>query len=64
MSQREFTCEIFGEGDRGSQLQALIEQLSLSDRVTIMAPVPQERLAKIYPSARVTVLPSINEGFG
>lgn len=61
---REFICEIYGEGERESELRSLIEQLRLTNQVVLKAPVPQEELAKIYPAARVTVLPSINEGFG
>jgi glycosyltransferase involved in cell wall biosynthesis len=60
----EFVCEVYGEGERERQLRSLIEQLALKELVFLKSPVPQEQLAKIYPSARVTVLPSINEGFG
>ena len=60
----DFVCEIYGEGEREAGLRALIAESSLQERVLLKAPVPQEQLAKIYPSARVTVLPSINEGFG
>jgi glycosyltransferase involved in cell wall biosynthesis len=60
----EFNCEIYGEGERENELRKLITQLSLQDRVSLKEPVSQEQLAKIYPSARVTILPSVNEGFG
>ncbi len=60
----EFICEIYGEGDRERALRAQLAELSLTDKVFLKSPVPQEQLAKIYPSARITVLPSINEGFG
>jgi glycosyltransferase involved in cell wall biosynthesis len=60
----DFVCEIYGEGEREADLQTLITKCSLQERVWLKAPVPQAQLAKIYPSARVTVLPAINEGFG
>jgi glycosyltransferase involved in cell wall biosynthesis len=60
----DFVCEIYGEGEREAELRALIAESSLQERVLLKAPVPQEQLAKIYPAARITVLPSINEGFG
>jgi glycosyltransferase involved in cell wall biosynthesis len=60
----DFVCEIYGEGEREAELLTLIAESSLQERVLLKAPVPQAQLAKIYPSARVTVLPSINEGFG
>jgi glycosyltransferase involved in cell wall biosynthesis len=60
----EFTCEVYGEGECEVELRSLIAELVLQDKVTLKAPVPQATLAVIYPAARVTVLPSINEGFG
>jgi glycosyltransferase involved in cell wall biosynthesis len=59
----DFVCEIYGEGKLESELRTLIAKSSLQNRVWLKARIPQAQLAKIYPSARVTVLPAINEGF-
>lgn len=60
----DFVCEIYGEGEREAELRTLIAKSSLQERVWLKTPVLQVQLAKIYPSARVTVLPSTNEEFG
>ncbi len=60
----DFVCEIYGEGECQDELRDLIKSLSLEEQVMLKPPVPQEQLAKVYPSARTTVLPSINEVFG
>lgn len=60
----DFMCEVYGEGECRGELTSLIAQLQLHVKVALKAPVSQAELAVIYPSARITVLPSINEGFG
>jgi glycosyltransferase involved in cell wall biosynthesis len=60
----DFTCEIYGQGELESAIKRLVDDLKLTDRVSLHEPVDQSELAQIYPAARVTVLPSIEEGFG
>lgn len=60
----EFVCEVYGEGVLKAEHLALIDSLGLSDQIFLRDPVDQKQLAEIYAAARVTVLPSIEEGFG
>jgi D-inositol-3-phosphate glycosyltransferase len=49
---------------RPEALQALAAELSLSDCVRFVPPVPQDRLPDWYRAADVTVVPSYSESFG
>lgn len=60
----EFTCEIYGEGEDEAKLKALVSELNLEERLSLCKPVDQSVLAELYPAARVTILPSVEEGFG
>jgi glycosyltransferase involved in cell wall biosynthesis len=60
----ELVCEVYGEGELESELLELIEQLELTGIVHLRKPIDQQHLAQRYASARITVLPSVREGFG
>jgi phosphatidylinositol alpha-1,6-mannosyltransferase len=60
----EFLCEVYGTGKGEVELRRLIDALELGECVSLRQPVKQEDLAELYAAARVTVLPSVEEGFG
>jgi glycosyltransferase involved in cell wall biosynthesis len=62
--QISFRAEIYGEGEIESELRAELAALDFTEQVHLKKPVSQKELAKLYSQATVTVLPSINEGFG
>lgn len=54
-------------GNRGwlvEEVDAVIAELNLGDRVRLLGGVPNEELVHLYNAARVFVLPSFYEGFG
>ena len=53
---------IVGQGELEAEVRSEIEQLNLSDRVTLMAPLPQAELAKLYQLSSMFVLTSAYEG--
>ena len=56
--------EIYGGGPQQSQIEMLIDQFGLRERVRLFAPVPQAELRKVYNRASIAVLNSYREGFG
>lgn len=56
--------ELYGTGPMQREIESLIEQLSLQERVTIFPPVPQAQLRTVYNRAAISVLNSYREGFG
>jgi len=56
--------EIYGSGPRQRTIEHRIDQLGLREKITIFAPVPQEKLREVYNRAAVVVLNSYQEGFG
>lgn len=55
---------IYKMGDNNQEIIDLIEKLGLTDKITIFDTVPQSELQKIYNSATMVVLNSVDEGFG
>lgn len=53
---------IAGAGELATELQAEINQLHLVDRVTLLGPLPQSRLAELQRLSSVFVLTSLYEG--
>ncbi|MHB8341215.1 MAG: D-inositol-3-phosphate glycosyltransferase [Mycobacteriales bacterium] len=51
-------------GDEPAHLHSLAERLGMSDRLHLLPPAPQGRLASLYRAADVVVVPSYNESFG
>ncbi len=60
----EARLEIYGTGPEKISLDRRIDELGLKGRATIMEPVAQQELRKVYNRAAVVVLNSIEEGFG
>jgi len=56
--------EIYGAGDLRPEIEKLIEQFGLGDRISIHAPVSQKDLRRVYNRAAIVVLNSFQEGFG
>jgi glycosyltransferase involved in cell wall biosynthesis len=68
MAELPWTLTIAGDGTRdpvcAAQLDAAISDYGLEDRVAVLGTVSDERLAELYDSADVFVLPSRFEGYG
>nr|MBN2278447.1 glycosyltransferase [candidate division Zixibacteria bacterium] len=60
----EIKLEIYGKGDERVEIERLIRELEIMNRVKICDPIPHEELSKVYNRAAVVVLNSIDEGFG
>jgi glycosyltransferase involved in cell wall biosynthesis len=56
--------EIYGSGPEKQKLLSIIESRNLQDKIRIIEPIPQKDLRKVYNTAAVVVLNSIDEGFG
>jgi glycosyltransferase involved in cell wall biosynthesis len=57
-----FECLIGGEGPERSNLESLIREHGLRDRVRLLGHVPNERMDSLYERADVVVLTSRSEG--
>jgi glycosyltransferase involved in cell wall biosynthesis len=68
LTDHDWRLTIAGPTDRSaegfSSLQAAIGATGLGDRVTLVGPLNIERLARLYASADVFVMPSLYEGYG
>lgn len=58
----EFECVIAGEGPERRQLEQLIQEERLHDRITLAGHVAQPQLDSLYRQAKVIVLTSRSEG--
>jgi colanic acid/amylovoran biosynthesis glycosyltransferase len=58
----DFECSIAGEGPEQRNLEALIRNFSLEDRVTLLGHVAREPMNSLYDRADVVVLTSRSEG--
>lgn len=58
----KFRCIVAGEGPERGKLQFLIEELALSDIVTLPGHQSRDELSKLYESADLVVLTSHSEG--
>jgi glycosyltransferase involved in cell wall biosynthesis len=56
--------DLYGTGPLQSAISDQVNRLGLTDVVRIIAPVAQSDLARVYKTAGMVVLNSINEGFG
>lgn len=54
-----FRCRIVGSGEERQAILALIERLNLADQVTLLGPLPQEKVAALLPTANCYVQSSI-----
>lgn len=55
---------IYGEGSAKPQLQSLIEELELTDKVFLRDPLPIRQIAAIMANADLGVVPKRNDSFG
>jgi colanic acid/amylovoran biosynthesis glycosyltransferase len=58
----DFQCEIAGEGPERRNLERLIREYGLEERVRLLGHVPHERQDSLYQGADVVVLTSRSEG--
>ncbi len=54
-----FRCEIIGKGELRDALQALIDELRLSEQVKLLGPQPQDGVLEAYQRSAVFALPCI-----
>jgi colanic acid/amylovoran biosynthesis glycosyltransferase len=57
-----FRCLFVGEGETRAELEAQIQQLNLTDQITLLGLQPRHRVLELLAQADVKVLPSISEG--
>ena len=57
-----FECSIAGDGPERRNLESLIRQCGLKERVTLLGHVPREQMDSLYDRADVVVLTSRSEG--
>ena len=55
---------IIGDGSQRAELEELISELKLDNRVRLMGTIPHEQIAGFLNQADVFVLPSLSEGLG
>jgi glycosyltransferase involved in cell wall biosynthesis len=68
LKDQDWRLTIAGPTDRSPEalaaVRAAIDEGALADRITLVGPVNQERLADLYASADVFLLASLYEGYG
>jgi len=56
--------EVYGTGPEKFRLERMITDIGLEGRVSLVEPLPQRELRRVYNRATVVVLNSVEEGFG
>ena len=59
----EVTLTVIGKAKPGGESARTIDELGLSDAVTFVSGVSDERIVELYSEAQVAVVPSLYEGF-
>lgn len=59
---KNIALEIIGEGDEKERLEKQVKNLKLENRIKFLGLLNHDSLPKIYQSASIFVLPSLNEG--
>ena len=59
-----YRARLIGEGPLRPEIMRQIESSALTDRVTLLDPLPQAELARQYRAADIVVLSAVDEGFG
>ncbi|CAM2065582.1 Glycosyltransferase family 4 protein [Sulfidibacter corallicola] len=59
---RQFQCKLIGGGDEAADLQRMVNELDLGDRVILTGPLPQDGVLDALKRAHLFVLPSFAEG--
>jgi glycosyltransferase involved in cell wall biosynthesis len=62
-TERDVSLTVIGRPKPGSRAVATIERLGLSDVVTWVSGVPDDRIVELYAEASLAVVPSLYEGF-
>jgi glycosyltransferase involved in cell wall biosynthesis len=56
--------QIYGEGSARTEIERLIQDLRLSDKVSIRSPLPLRQIAAVMANADLAVVPKRNDSFG
>ncbi len=56
--------QIYGAGQLQEDIEALIQKLGLTNKISIHPPLPQDDLRRVYNQASIVILNSYEEGFG
>ena len=68
LCDRAWHLTLVGPSDRSAEaiaaLRTAIEETQLAERVTMLGPVGQKRLAELYAAADAFLMPSLYEGYG
>lgn len=62
-TERPVSLTVIGKPKPGGRSQELIERLGLSDCITFVSGVPDERIVELYAESELAVVPSLYEGF-
>jgi glycosyltransferase involved in cell wall biosynthesis len=62
-TERDVSLVVIGRKKEGGPSARAIDELGLSDAVTFVTGVPEERIIEMYSEAEVAVVPSLYEGF-
>jgi MMP alpha-(1->4)-mannosyltransferase len=62
-TERDVTLTVIGRPKPGSRAAESIERLGLTDAITWVSGVPDERIVELYAEASLAVVPSLYEGF-
>lgn len=62
-TERDVTLTVIGRPKPGGKSAAAIERLGLTDAVTFVSGVTDERIVELYAEAELAVVPSLYEGF-
>ena len=60
----DFICQIVGQGPQRKELESLIAQLSLEDRVVLCGALPHEEVIEKYRQSTMFVLPCVESRTG
>ena len=56
--------QIYGEGDAKNEIESLIQDLHVSDKVSISSPLPLRQIAAVMANADLGIVPKRNDPFG
>lgn len=62
-TERDVTLVVIGKKKEGGASAKAIEDLGLTDAVTFVTGVPEQRIIELYSEAELAVVPSLYEGF-
>ena len=62
-TERDVTLTVIGRPKPGGRSAEIIEKLGLTEAVTFVSGVPDERIVELYAEAELAIVPSLYEGF-